>query len=991
MRAARFTVITPECIRLEYSAAGRFVDEPTQLAAARPPWNADHPNRIVSAGDGPVTIDTGRIRLEYAPDGVPFSPHNLRATIRVGNGADDAAWQPGQHQRGNLGGALRSLDGVRGPVRLPDGVLSLDGWFLLDDSGTPVLRDGWVAERAGGGGIDWYLFGYGHDYRAALRALIALGGPVPLPRREMLGSWYSRYWPYTSEEYRAIVREYEEHGVPLDVLVLDMDWHSQPPKGSGLPGWTGWSWNRELLPDAEKLLEWVQARGVRVTLNLHPADGVRWYEDRYEAFMRRNGRDPLSRETLGFDAGDRRYMEALLREVHAPLEAQGVDFWWMDWQQEEWARSVRGLGNVGWLNRVYAEWSARDGRRPAPFGRWGGWGDHRHPVHFSGDVHSGWRTLAFVVPFTLRSAGSGCYYWSHDIGGHFGARDEEAMTRWVQFGALSAALRAHSARSQRLDRRPWLCGEPYRSAIGAAYHLRSRLMPTVTTAARACHDEATPLLRPMWLDFPTDERAHRYDGQYLLGDLLVAPIVTPGTGERKVASKAVWFPGAGGGGWRHLETGERFDADSEAIVHAPIGLVPVFVPEGVPIAMQPVAMRMGTEPLRTLVVRCYPGPAGATFSQSVYEDDGATTEYLRGRYARTPISARWAAGVLRLEVGPTVGEFTGQLPQRGLLVEVGGVRSVREARMDGATVGSALEASGGLARVALRERSIRERIVVELEFEAAAAPPHAGSGIAVVAQDGGYRLYDSFGRVDGGGVRVQVVDRVRSAETVVWTGEVSVEPGTAEWIGEPLPQPAPPLGLRADRLVRLRYRSGGAGVTEEHLVRSDLPRIGAPAWRVVGPFRFDHTRSIDDQREGPETGPTDAAATYRGVDGEEVRWRMAHGSEAWPVDLRRLYQGGSIMAYAMTHVWSPVEQQAELVLESGDRIEAWVNRDKVFSMDTGDTMDSASGTAHITLRAGWNRLAVKVSEGGGGFGFGAGIGGSAEVRVSATDPEDPGA
>src|SRR5262249_6042332 len=153
-------------------------------------------------------------------------------------------------------------------------------------------------------------------------------------------------------------------------------------------------------------------------------------------------------------------------------------------------RSVRGLSNVGWLNGVYFDWTGRKraeqasrwgsekvkgqvgparshvltssrahvhtadaanpprgplplggGARGAAFGRWGGWGDHRHPVHFSGDVHSGWRALAFVVEFTIRSSHAGCFFWSHDIGGHFGARDEEAMTRWTQFGAFSAAMR----------------------------------------------------------------------------------------------------------------------------------------------------------------------------------------------------------------------------------------------------------------------------------------------------------------------------------------------------------------------------------------------------------------------------------------------------------------------------------------------------------------------------------------------------------------------
>ena len=77
-----------------------------------------------------------------------------------------------------------------------------------------------------------------------------------MPRKYSLGVWYSRYWPYTSKEFRQIVEEYTQHGFPLDVIVLDMDWHKD--------GWTGWSWNRDLLPDAEDLLKWFHQQGLAV-------------------------------------------------------------------------------------------------------------------------------------------------------------------------------------------------------------------------------------------------------------------------------------------------------------------------------------------------------------------------------------------------------------------------------------------------------------------------------------------------------------------------------------------------------------------------------------------------------------------------------------------------------------------------------------------------------------------------------------------------------
>src|SRR5262249_21550604 len=143
---------------------------------------------------------------------------------------------------------IQSLDGVEGAVDLGEGLLTRDGWYVIDDSKGHLLTEDWVMSRPKNSSTDWYLFGYGSDYKAALKALTHIGGAVPIPRKYALGVWYSRYWPYTSEEYREIVKEYQQHDFPLDVIVLDMDWHKE--------GWTGWSWNRKLLPDAEELLAW---------------------------------------------------------------------------------------------------------------------------------------------------------------------------------------------------------------------------------------------------------------------------------------------------------------------------------------------------------------------------------------------------------------------------------------------------------------------------------------------------------------------------------------------------------------------------------------------------------------------------------------------------------------------------------------------------------------------------------------------------------------
>lgn len=109
--------------------------------------------------------------------------------------------------------------------------------------------------------------------------------------------WWSRYWSYSDNELRELLRKFRMYDIPLDVLVIDMDWHyTEPGKG----GWSGWTWNKRLFPDPGRLLADLKKEGVKLTLNLHPADGFAFYEEPYRAIARRyrhesgrKGYDPL--------------------------------------------------------------------------------------------------------------------------------------------------------------------------------------------------------------------------------------------------------------------------------------------------------------------------------------------------------------------------------------------------------------------------------------------------------------------------------------------------------------------------------------------------------------------------------------------------------------------------------------------------------------------------------------------------------------------------
>jgi alpha-glucosidase (family GH31 glycosyl hydrolase) len=725
MGPARFTVISPTCIRLEYAAANGFVDEPTLFAINRA---ARDSKAKIKQTSNQVSIETQALRLVYRPDGQAFNPKNLTVTFR--NGKRSGSWQPGQENRGNLGGPVPTLDFLNGPINLPNGLASRDGWSLIDDSGKAIRKNDWIAPRPGGGppsenieeknkDLDWYLFTNGQNYQGALLDLARISGPAAMPRRENLGSWNSRWAKMSSDDYRQVVREYEEHDFPLDILVMDMEWHTQNAttglKWADNLGWTGYTWDKRLIPDPQALLQEFKQKGVYVTLNDHPHDGVRDHEESYPEFMRLLGKTPAKGNNLPFNAGSKEYFDAFWAASHTPSEQMGVDFWWLDWQQDSlipWVPGVPGQRHLPWLNEIYFQKSQSGGLRGQNYSRWGGWGDQRNPMQFSGDTSSTWRMLAFQIPFSTTSANGGCFYWAHDTGGFFGGvRDAEQYTRWTQFSGLSAALRFHSAGE---DRRPWMWGKQAEDAMRVTYRLRSELFPYIYTSVRQSYDSMKPLLRSMYLEHPDQEQAYQASGQYLYGDnVLVAPIVSPGVGPKYVAQQSVWFPE---GTWFNYFTGERFSGGSQALVTADLDEVPMYMRAGVPIPMQPYTQRMGTAKISQLRLRSYPGDNGKTGTSTLYEDDGRSPGYQRGTFARTPLTYSRQGNSVQIQVGTTSGTFQGQLPTRSYSIELPGTTKATKATVQANGVALRLTTEFDVAtqtnRILIPAQNIRQAITV---------------------------------------------------------------------------------------------------------------------------------------------------------------------------------------------------------------------------------------------------------------------------------------
>ena len=188
----RFTLLTPQLVRLEWSADGRFEDRASLVFLDRHTPPVAFTRRVEH---GWLVIATADLRLRYRRGSGRFGPQNLTITLK--NGDTTVTWRPGMPDSANLKGTTRTLDGANGPVPLEPGLLSRDGWALVDDTGRPLFDASpwpWVVERASGERQDWYFFGYGHDYRRALADFTRVAGKIPMPPRFAFGAWWSRYW-----------------------------------------------------------------------------------------------------------------------------------------------------------------------------------------------------------------------------------------------------------------------------------------------------------------------------------------------------------------------------------------------------------------------------------------------------------------------------------------------------------------------------------------------------------------------------------------------------------------------------------------------------------------------------------------------------------------------------------------------------------------------------------------------------------------------------
>lgn len=729
---ARFTVISPTLIRMEYDETGRFEDRPTQTIGVRPPASNEYQTRTVN---GVRIIQTDQLTLHYQVNSGSFNAGNL--WIELQSGSTDVKARPDwsfKPQPGNLGGWRRGLDNEKDPQPLHEGVLSRAGWYLLNDTNTVLLTDtaaGFeVRPTLGTSYQDGYFFGYGQNYVQGLADLRTLTGSAPLLPKKALGVWFSKWWAYTAEEWKQQVLDFQKYDVPLDTISIDTDWkrvHNQlgctmwnlvirAPINDAC-SWNGWDWNRKIFPDPNEFVSWMHAQGIDIGLNVHPS--IAGSDPAYPETFAKTG--PLMRDDADlpctvlqadpstpcyvFDWTKPEQYKAYF-DLHKPIEDSGIDFWWLDWCCEGSRAEAPGLTADTWINRGYARQHEKMGSRWPAFSRIGGsfqngkggfdnnglgaFAEHRYSIHFTGDTCSTWALMAAQAEMTAAEGNIGLPYVSHDIGSFLGEPlpgfpcnnmfntgqhlPDDMYVRWIQFGTFQPIMRLHSHHGDRL---PWEYPGKAEDIATSFMRLRGQLVPTLYSLSREAHDTGLPMARALYLQWPHLEDAYRYGSQFTLGnDMLVATVAAPGD----PATIDLWIPP---GVWVDYFTGEELLGPIAIKRSVPLAQYAVFMRKGAILPLQPHMLTSQHGPQDNLTLKIWPGNAGQF---RLYEDEGRGFAYKKGAYRWTPIatttSANGACHTLRIDPAEG-GHFSGALNSRSWELEFANINAPKEITLNG--------------------------------------------------------------------------------------------------------------------------------------------------------------------------------------------------------------------------------------------------------------------------------------------------------------------
>jgi alpha-glucosidase len=570
---------------------------------------------------------------------------------------------------------------------------------------------------ADGGELDYFVFTGGKDRspKNILTDYAELTGKTPLPPLWALGNQQSRWSYFPDSRVREIAEGFRRNKIPADVIYLDIDY---------MDGYRVFTWDKKRFPDPPKLISDLRAQGFQTVLIVDPGikvdenysvykdgqragifvkdpEGIELHRDVWpgaSAFP--DFTDPKAREWWGeqfkknIDEGiagfwnDMNEPGVFMNEktekpeiLHHPAKTFPYD---IPHAGDGLRDTHRRYHNVFGMQMARATFEGvkklSSDKRPFVLTRAGFAGVQRYSAVWTGDNYASWDHLALSIPMLANFSVSGVSFVGCDVGGFNDRPSPELYARWLQAAIFTPFLRSHSV-GWAGNKEPWEYGDEFTAINRATLELRYKFLPYIYTLFHEHERKGSPVMRPLWFEFPSDKQTYLIADEYLLGrDVLVAPVVKEGLRERDVYLPA-------GENWIDWWTGERFEGGKSFRIKASIDRLPLFVRVGAVIPTEPVIQNTGEMRSAPLTLNVAAGIAPGKIEQfTVYQDEGDGYGYRRNDWREINIEHR--QGSLKII---RIGNYSGQAIRS---LEVIGIPAPpREMRADGAILNFSFDAA----------------------------------------------------------------------------------------------------------------------------------------------------------------------------------------------------------------------------------------------------------------------------------------------------------
>ena len=668
-------------------AAQPWIIAPCSPASARFDETTEAPKVSTAELTVSANLTTGALRFEDASGKAILQESGLqpRSYEPVSSGGEDiyrvsdrfspelleGLYGLGQHQSGvfNYRGSVVELAQANSDIAIPL-LLSTNGYGLFWNTASESYFDDRFSRELklsanAADGVDYYLF-YGPEMDVILHHYRDLTGHAP-----MLGKWAYNFVQskdrYTSaQQLLDIAGEYRSRHVPLDVIVQDWFWW----KRQGDPVFTDAYLQPH--PDVPGALQTLHEEHVHAILSAWAVLDPK--SQNYEAMAEQH---LLIAGTPDYDPTNPRARDFYWDHLIGKLFAQGWDGFWLDssepetWGGENDATLEKRQLFIGsgarYLNifplmhsgNVYEHWrKATDSKRAFILTRSAFAGQQRNAtVEWSGDIFGTFPVFKRQIAAGLNFALSGMPYWTTDVAGYTSPfsdepnnpQYQELYTRWFEFATFCPILRTHGHRSAN----ELFSYGPQTETLIAYDKLRSRLLPYTYSLAWRVTNEDYTIMRPLVMDWRTQEKVRYIDDQFMFGPaLLVNPVTVAGSTQRLLylPPAAVWYD---------FWTGEKLRGDQQILAKATLDRIPIFVPAGTILPLGPEGEYADQLTDAPIEIRIYPG-ANGTFT--LYDDAGDGYSYEEGKHAT--ITLQWNDATKTLNFGKRLGQYTGMQHRR---------------------------------------------------------------------------------------------------------------------------------------------------------------------------------------------------------------------------------------------------------------------------------------------------------------------------------------